>query len=157
MPHSRIQVELGFILQAVTRFSILLKIQDRAKVFKTQHIMLHIKLSSWPQVPNHCACYAQVGLSYKFSERTWQTIFYNNKSSIMITIMQLLSTQYLPQDLIINITIFSIGHSMLIIIFSCVSSSITLNFKNRLTYRLTDRHLALYSFASFCTVIHGLC
>ena len=35
VPHSRIQVELGFILQALTcRFSILLRIQDRARVEK---------------------------------------------------------------------------------------------------------------------------
>ena len=39
VPHSRIQVELGFILQAMelARFSILLKIQDIAKVFKAQN------------------------------------------------------------------------------------------------------------------------
>ena len=37
VPHSMIQVELGFILQAGTRFSILLVIQDRAKVFKAQN------------------------------------------------------------------------------------------------------------------------
>ena len=39
VPHSRIQVELGFILQAMelARFSILLKIQDIAKVFNAQN------------------------------------------------------------------------------------------------------------------------
>ena len=38
VPHSRIQVELGFILQVeLARFLILLRIQDRARVKKKLH------------------------------------------------------------------------------------------------------------------------